>query len=79
MYVVISVRCSLCKGNFHWRGVDAGTPSRQGPLCSADGYELRAPIDFGPGSLVRLMNATGLADRLVNPDDPATVTLEDDD
>lgn len=65
--VAIQVRCGKCHQQFHWRGLDAGTPNASIPVVSADGYELRAPIGFGPGSVASLMQQVGLSDRLVNP------------
>lgn len=66
--VAVQVRCITCHTQFHWYGVDSGPPSPLGPTCSADGYELRAPIRAGPGAVIQLMQATGMIDRLVNPD-----------
>lgn len=66
--VAVQVRCGKCHQQFHWRGLDAGTINPNIPVVSADGYELRAPIGFGPGSVASLLQQVGLADRLVNPE-----------
>lgn len=69
--VAAQVRCASCQQQFHWRGLDVGSPNAELPVTSADGYELRAPIAFGPGSVVKLFEATGLLDRLQNPAEEA--------
>lgn len=66
-FVTVRVRCAGCRLNFHWRGIESGHPNADEPTVSADGFELRAPILPGPGSIVGLMVATGLEDKLVNP------------
>ena len=66
--VSVMVRCAACKQQFHWRGLDSGSANPDIPVVSADGYELRAPIGFGPGSVVNLMQQLGLSDRLMNPE-----------
>ena len=65
--IKISVRCDACHTLFSWGGLASGLPNRDGPVVSADGYELRAPIAPRPGAAVGVMVRAGLEDRLRNP------------
>ena len=65
-YASIRVRCDRCQMLFSWRGVKSGTPNPDEPVVSADGYELRAPITPGPGSVVGLLARAGMTDVLRN-------------
>jgi hypothetical protein len=66
-FAAISARCAECHEPFHWRGVNAGHPQPLEPSCTADGFVLYAPISAGPGAIVGLLERTGLADQLVDP------------
>lgn len=66
-FAAVDARCADCHERFHWRGLSASLPNPHEPSVTADGFTLYAPIDAGPGSIVGLLEKTGLGDRLINP------------
>ena len=65
----VYIRCVACGQQFSWRGLASGDPNPELPCVSADGYELRAPLQPKAGAVVGLLESVGIADRLVQPED----------
>lgn len=66
-YLTVSVRCSGCHTRFSFRGLNMGHPNSDTPVVSADGYQLRAPIEPKPGSVVGVLVSAGLEASLRPP------------
>jgi hypothetical protein len=67
--LALNVRCAGCNVLFSWGGLSAGLPNPAGPVVSADGYELRAPLAPRPGSVVGILQRAGL-ERVLQADTP---------
>jgi hypothetical protein len=65
--VTIRCRCAACGTFFSWQGVVPGVANPAGPVVSADGFELRAPVAPRPGAYVELLEQAGIADQLTPP------------
>ena len=66
-YLTVSVRCAGCHVLWSFRGINSGGLDPNEPTCTADAYQLRAPIEPRPGAIVGVLSELGLEDRLNLP------------